>query len=319
MIETAFTRLVGCAAPVQLAPMPAISTPELAAAVADAGGLGMIGAPLLTAEQLGAQIDGLKKATEGVFGVNFLIPFLDRACLDAAAERAPVIEFFYGDPDPGLVSAARRHGALAGWQVGSRDEAASAVRCGCDFVVAQGTEAGGHVRGRTSLLPLLSEVLAAVDVPVLAAGGIATPRDLAAVIACGAAGARVGTRFLASAESGAHPDYVSAVVAAEAEDTCLTEAFSVMWPDAPHRVLCSAIRAAESLSDDFVAELQLGGQTLPVPRFGVMAPNRGATGHIEAMALYAGESVANIHDVRPAADILRELVDGAEQLLDRRR
>jgi NAD(P)H-dependent flavin oxidoreductase YrpB (nitropropane dioxygenase family) len=226
-----------------------------------------------------------------------------------------VVEFFYGDPDADLVSRGRAGGALVSWQVGSVAEAIAAERAGCDFVVVQGSAAGGHVRGTESLIPLVSRVLDAVRVPVVAAGGIATARDLAAVLTCGCGGARIGTRFVAAAESGAHPEYVKALLAASATDTCLTEAFSAEWPDAPHRVLRSAITAAEALGDDLAGETQEYGATIPVPRFSVTPPTRETTGRIEAMALYAGESVGSINGVAPAAAIVSELVDGAERLL----
>ncbi len=315
MINTAFTKLVGVAAPIQLASMPGITTPELVAAVADAGGLGMFGAPLMSAPVLEAALEQLSRRTKGVFGVNFLIPFLDPACISIAARRARVVEFFYGDPDPKLVERAREFGALVSWQVGSVAEAAAAERVGCDFIVVQGTEAGGHVRGETSLLPLLSSVLEVARIPVVAAGGIATARSLAAVLACGCGAARIGTRFVASAESGAHPAYVKALLAASASDTCLTEAFSGMWPNAPHRVLRSAIAAAEALTQDVIGEVQLAEQVIPIRRFSVIAPTSATKGNIDAMALYAGESVANVTSVQPAAEIVAELVAGAERLL----
>jgi NAD(P)H-dependent flavin oxidoreductase YrpB (nitropropane dioxygenase family) len=315
VIATSFTRLVGASAPIQLAAMPGICTPELVAAVADAGGLGMLGAPLLSARVLEATLEQLAASTRGVFGVNFLMPFLDPACIPIAARRARVVEFFYGAPDAELVERVHEFGALVSWQVGSLAEAVAAERAGCDFVVAQGTEAGGHVRGETSLLPLLSEVLGVVRVPVVAAGGIATPRSLAAVLACGCGGARIGTRFVVAAESGAHPSYVKALLGASAADTCLTEAFSVMWPDAPHRVLRSALAAAEALSEDVIGEVRLGEEVIPVERFSVMPPTSTTSGEIGAMALYAGESVGNVTCVQPAAAIVSELVAGAEELL----
>jgi NAD(P)H-dependent flavin oxidoreductase YrpB (nitropropane dioxygenase family) len=248
-------------------------------------------------------------------GVNFLMPFLDADCLAIAARRARVVEFFYGDPDAALIERAHAGGALAGWQIGSLAEALAAERAGCDYLVAQGSEAGGHVRGVTGLLPLLSGVLDAVRVPVVAAGGIATARSLAAALACGAGAARMGTRFVAATESGAHPAYVQALLAASAADTCLTEAFSVMWPGAPHRVLRSAIEAAERLSDEVVGELHHAGQVIPIPRLSVIVPTAATTGRIDAMALYAGESVEHVTSIRPAAEIIAELVGGAEQLL----
>jgi NAD(P)H-dependent flavin oxidoreductase YrpB (nitropropane dioxygenase family) len=315
VIATSFTKRVGVSAPIQQAAMPGITTPELVAAVADAGGLGMIPAPLLSAPALEAAIEQLAAKTQGVFGVNFLIPFLDPACLAVAARRARVVEFFYGDPDTALIERARAFGALVSWQVGSLAEAEAAERAGCDFIVVQGTEAGGHVRGDTSLHPLLSVVLERIRIPVVAAGGIATARGLAGVLACGAAAARLGTRFVAAAESGAHPAYVKALLAASASDTCLTRAFSVMWPNAPHRVLRSAIEAAQALTEGVIGEMKLGEQTMPVERFSALAPTIGTTGHIEAMALYAGESVSDVNSVQPAAVIIAELVAGAERLL----
>jgi NAD(P)H-dependent flavin oxidoreductase YrpB (nitropropane dioxygenase family) len=248
-------------------------------------------------------------------GFNVLMPFLDPAVVEAAASRVRVVEFFYGDPAPTWVGRVHDGGALAAWQVGSVAEAKAAVDAGCDFIIAQGAEAGGHVRGQVSLLPLLDGVLAAVDVPVLAAGGIATARGLAAVLAAGAAGARVGTRFLATHESNAHPAYVDAIIRAGSGDTVLTTAFSVMWPDAPHRVLRSCIEAAEALPGDTAGETAIGALRMPVPKFSVPSPTRETTGTIGAMALYAGQSVGATATIMPAGEVVRELTDGAERLL----
>ncbi len=206
--------------------MGGVATPELAVAVADAGGLGMLGGVHLPAMFLTRALDQLRQSTRGCFGLNFLIPFLDPACLEIAATRARVVEFFFGDPDAALVRTVHEGKALAAWQVGSADEARAAVDSGCDFIVAQGVEAGGHVHGRIGLLPLLDELLTVVKVPVVAAGGIGTARGMAAALAAGAAAVRVGTRFVAAVESAAHPQYKQALVQARPEDTVLTEAFS---------------------------------------------------------------------------------------------
>jgi nitronate monooxygenase len=315
MLPTSFTRLVGCPAPIQLAGMPLIGGPDLVVAVAEAGGLGMMGAPLLTPDVLTEILDGIGGRTRGAFGVNFLMPFLDLGCVDVAAAKARVVEFFYAEPDSDLIARVHRGGALAAWQVGSRDEAVGAEKAGCDLVVAQGIEAGGHVRGRVGLLPLLDQVLESVRCPVLAAGGIATARGLAAVLAAGAAGARIGTRFAAAAESNAHPIYVERLLSATAEDTVHTEAFSVMWPNAPHRVLRSSIAAAEAAAGETVGEVDLPSGPMPVARLSVVAPSRQTRGQIEAMALYAGQSVSAVTRVQPAAEIVRELVEGADALL----
>src|SRR5262249_29699656 len=136
-----------------------------------------------------------------------------------AARAARVVDVFWGDPDPEVVARIHAGGALAFWQVGSTEEARAAAGAGCDAVVAQGVEAGGHVRGTTPLRKLVDEVTAAIDVPVVAAGGIATGRSMRACLDAGAAAVRVGTRLLATAESGAHPDYLAALIAAGADDT----------------------------------------------------------------------------------------------------
>jgi len=315
VLETRFTSLVGCRVPLQQAGMGGVAMPPLVLAVAEAGGLGMLGGVMLPPPVLAGMLDDLAARTRGAFGVSFLMPFLDRDAVPIAATRARVVEFFYGEPEAALVDAVHAGGALASWQVGSLGEAIAAVRAGCDLIVAQGTEAGGHVRGRVGLLPLLNAVLDAVEVPVVAAGGIGTARDVAAALAAGAAGVRVGTRFVAATECDAHPEYVAALVVAEAEDTVLTERFSTMWPNVPHRVLRSAVAAAETCPNDVVGEMELGGSRQPLPRFAVACPTRTTTGTIAAMALYAGESVGAVRCTMPAADIVHELMDGAERLL----
>jgi len=313
VIATRFTELVGCEVPIQQAGMGAASTPELAAAVSNAGGLGMLAA---TANDVSADVDAVLRAAPGrPFGVNFLMPFFDRALFDAVAPRVPLLEWFWSQPDPVLVGLAHDAGALAAWQVGSVDEARAAADAGCDLIVVQGIEAGGHVRGTLGLLPLLDAVLDAVAVPVVAAGGIGTARGVAAVLAAGAAAARIGTRFAATLESGAHPSYQQALVDAEAADTVVTEAFSVWWPGAPHRVLRSAVEAAEGLDDEFVGDVGGDGEPFRIPRFAVRPPNRATQGRVDAMALYAGQSVGAVRALVSAAEVVSELADGAERLL----
>lgn len=315
MLTTAFTELVGCRAPIQLAGMGGLGTPELAAAVSNAGGLGMVAMPLAPAEDVASELDRLATLTSGVFGINFLMPFLDPAAAEAAATRCRVIEFFYDDPDASLVDRVHQGGALACWQVGSLDEARAAADAGCDLIVAQGSEAGGHVRGDMSLMPLLDAVLGTVDVPVVAAGGISSARAVAAVLAAGASAARVGTRFVACAESPAHPDYIQALIDAGGGDTMRTETFSLTWPDAPHRVLRSCVDAATAFGGDVVGELEIDGQVTPLPTFLPLPPTRTTTGHVEAMPLYAGQGVGLVSAIEPAAEIVQELVEGAARLL----
>jgi nitronate monooxygenase len=229
------------------------------------------------------------------------------------------VEFFYSEPDPEYVRIVHDQGALAAWQVGSPEEALMAAEAGCDFIVAQGTEAGGHVRGTIGLMDLLCEVLEAVpEIPVLAAGGIGTGRAMAAVLAAGADGVRVGTRFVASEEAGMHPIYTDALIGARGEDSVYTRAFHVGWPEAPHRVLQCAIDAAEAFEGEIVATIKpIDGREFAIPRFATAVPDRTATGHLQAMALYAGQGVGGVKRVTPAREIVEELVTEAEDLLRR--
>jgi len=319
MLETAFTRLVGCTVPIQLAGMGSILSPELAAAVSNAGGLGQI---TLTGdvEDASRRLDRLCSMTTKPFGVNLLIPYLDRQVLELAAGRARVIDFFWGDPDAELVRIAHEAGSLASWQVGSTAEAIAAEAAGCDFIIAQGFEAGGHIRGTLGLIPLLSSVLDSVSVPVLGAGGIGNGRGIAAVLGAGAAGVRMGTRFIAAAESNAHPDYVKALIAARAEDSVRTNRFHVQCGLCPstHGVLRQAIEAADAFDGEYVAEIELEGERERIVRFRGIPPFKGFHGHIEAMACYAGQSVGDVKRVEPAAEIVTALVEEAERLLHHR-
>jgi nitronate monooxygenase len=305
MCATSFTELVGCALPLQLAGMGGIGTSAaLPAAVSEAGGLGMIGAAGLAPTHLAALCDQVAELTSGPFGVNFLMPFVDAEAVAVAAERARLVEFFYGDPDPSLVAVAHAGGALAAWQVGSRQEALAAAAAGCDVTVVQGREAGGHVRGTQPLAVVLAEVLAVVEVPVIAAGGIGTARDVRAALEAGAAGVRCGTRFLAAHESTAHPEYVEALIRAGSGDTVLTDAFSYGW-DAPHRVLRSAVAALEASTEEYVAIADGAGER--IHRASTSPPTSDVRGDVAAMAMYAGTSVSAVRARSAAGEIVAEL------------
>ena len=315
MLTTRFTDRVGCELPIQQAGMGGVAGPDLAVAVSAAGGLGTVALHMMPAPMVAETLDAMSLRTTAPLAFNVLVPFVDREAVAAASSRCRLVEFFYDEPDAALVRIAHEGGALAAWQIGSRAEAEAARDAGCDIVIVQGVEAGGHVRGSVGLLALLPEVLDSVDVPVVAAGGIGSARAAAAVLAAGAGAVRVGTRFVATQEADTHPDYADALVRARAEDTVLTEAFSVMWPDAPHRVLRSCVDKAEALDDDAVGEIEIGGTTMPVPRLSVLAPTRATSGSVDAMALYAGQSVTDVAGVVPARDVVIELTTGAEELL----
>ncbi len=279
-MDTRFTRLVGCRLPFQLAVLGGVGTTELAAAVSAEGGLGMV--------PYGVE----PPPTElGPSGIGFLIPYLPPVEVIAEASgQVRVVEFFEGAIDESLVAAGQSGSALVAWQVGSVDEGRAAEAAGCDLVVAQGVEAGGHVRGKVPLNELLPAMLGAVGVPVVAAGGIGTASRVEALMAAGADAVRVGTRFLACPECNTHPAYVEALLSAGAADTVLTGEFDDdgHWP-ATVRVLgdsCTRARRAGNRS--------------------TMPPIREADDPL-SMACYAGTSVADLIRIQPAAEVIRDL------------
>lgn len=290
--------------------------PALVAAVSNAGALGMLGAVGKSVEALEPALHALRNAVpDGRFGVNFLAPFLDPACVEIAAQGADVVEFFYETPSAEYVRRVHDGGASASWQVGSSEEARAAIDAGCDFIVAQGVEAGGHVRGNTPILALLDQIGAFATIPFLAAGNMSSGVGLAAALAAGAAGVRIGTRFLTATESDAHPQYIDALLKAKACDTILTEAFSTGWPDAPHRVLKSCVEAANRHDGETVGSLMSDGHNVPLPKFHTAWPNNRASGNISAMCHYAGQSVDFVHERQSAETIVDDVVRQAETLL----
>lgn len=280
--------------------MSRVSTPDLVAAVSAAGALGMLAVGRNPLDRVLRHLDEVAALTTAPFGAGFLVPFLDRTTFATVVERVRCVELFYGWPDPTLVPP----DVITGWQVGSVDEARAAADAGCRFVVAQGVEAGGHVRGTAPLAELLPAVRAAVDVAVVAAGGIGTAADVRAAFALGADAVRVGTRLLAADEADIHPEYLKHLIAAGPDDTEYTDVFAVGWPDAPHRVLSSAVRAVTADGPDPVGR---NGDAL-LPRRGTTPPTSTTTGQIEAMALYAGRSVGAVTRRAPAAEIIAELL-----------
>jgi NAD(P)H-dependent flavin oxidoreductase YrpB (nitropropane dioxygenase family) len=279
-VDTRFTQLVGCRLPFQLAVLGGVGTTELAVVVSAEGGLGMV--------PFGVQPPPMEL---GRSGIGFLIPYLPPVEVIAeASKRVGVIEFFGGAIDESLVLAGHRGGALVSWQVGSVDEGQDAEAAGCDLVVAQGVEAGGHVRGSVPLDDLLPAMLGAVGVPVVAAGGIGTANRVDALMAAGADAVRVGTRFLACPECNTHPVYVEALLAAAAADTVLTNGFDDdgHWP--------ATVRV---LGDSRIRALRAGNRsTIP--------PTREA-GDPLTMACYAGTSVVDLTSVQSASEVVRDL------------
>lgn len=316
-LHTSFTEMVGCEVPLQLSPMPLVGTPELIGAVNAAGGMGALGIGPLPPEATTAVLDQVHAHTQRPFSVNILLPFLDLENVEIAAQNATVVDFYHGPVDAKLIDIVHRHDTLAGWQVGSLAQALSAVEAGADLLIVRGVEGGGRMYGNESLWPLLVDVVESVDVPVLAAGGIGDARGMAAALVAGAAGVRMGTRFLAASESGVHPLYREALIAAQPGESILTDDFAHDWPDdlSSSRVLRSSLEAAHDYQGDVVGDLAIGGSTMPVPRFSTAPPIQGSSGAIEAMPMYAGESVRFVRSEESAAEIVQDIARGAEELL----
>ena len=238
MLKTRFCELFGIEYPIVSAGMGGVALANLAAAVSEAGGLGTIALAGFSRKEIHDQISAARKITGKPIVVNLLIPFLHPGIIEALANQPiSAVTLFWGDPAE-HIPACKQLGLKVIWQCGSSDEALAAKRAGADAIIAQGFEAGGHVRGVVTTFALVPEVRDAIgDLPMLAAGGISDGRGLAAAIALGADGAVFGTRFLASRECSAHREYKQAILSAHASETLHTKFYDVGWPDAAHRVI----------------------------------------------------------------------------------
>ena len=324
MIRTDFTQLVGVKHPILLAPMGGAVSHDLAVAVANAGAFAMFGASWHTPERLKQQIAGFRAATKAPFAINLALEWNQSERLAIALDNgAPVISLFWGDPTR-YMKTIRAAGAKALVTVGSADEAKRAVDVGADAIVAQGVEAGGHVWSKVGTMVLVPAVIDAADgLPVIAAGGIADGRGIAAALALGASAAWIGTRFLATTESDTSDDYRQRLVKARETDTVYTELFDLDWPRAPHRVIRNStydgwIKAGSPPSGKRPGEgepvvTQADGTVLK--RYSDDTPKPGAKGDLEAACHYAGQSTGLVHDVIPAGDLVRRLMAETEAQL----
>ena len=337
ILQTSLCDLLEIDVPIIQAPIGGAAGPALAAAVSNAGALGQVTQPYsIDLPGVRQRIKETRELTDRKFGVNMLLmprgePHQDVEMrierLNAYLEEGvPIVSFFWGDPSP-YVELIHSAGALVLIQVGSVAEARAAADAGVDVIIAQGWEAGGHVRGEVGTLPLIPRVIDAVaPTPVVAAGGIADGRGLAAALALGADGVYVGTRFVVSEESAAHPVYKKHLQASVESDTVyLTDLFDVGWPDAPHRSLRNTTvvnweAAGRPPSGQRPGEgevIATNGGVNPVLRYAIAMANSDTTGDIEALPLWAGQGVGLVNRIQPAGEIVRELVEEAEQALRR--
>ncbi|HZO83393.1 MAG TPA: nitronate monooxygenase [Candidatus Binataceae bacterium] len=332
MLRTKFCDLFGIELPIMAAGMGTIALADLAAAVSEAGGMGTVALAVLTPEAMHNELAAARKLTRRPLACNVLLPFLRSEVIEAVA-AAPVeaVTLFWGKPSE-HIPLFKSTGKKVIWQCGSAEEALAARRAGADAIIAQGVEAGGHVRGVVTSLALIPQVRDAIgpDVPLVAAGGFADGRGLAAALALGADGAVFGTRFLASVEAAAHPAYKQRILTARAEDTVHTTLFDIGWPDAPHRVLRTAAyeeweRAGRPPSGQRpgegtpIGEVKHAGMELPPPvKYTVMPPTEYVEGDLEQFAFYAGMSCALTNEILPAGDIVRRIAAEAREVIAKR-
>ncbi len=315
-MRTPLCDLLGIEHPIVQAAMGGPAVPSFAAAVSNAGALGML--VVMRADDVGAAVRETRGLTEHPFGANFGLRLDQHERLDAALEAGlRIVSLFWGDPAP-YVTQIHEAGALLIQTVGSAEEAKRVAADGVDVVVAQGFEAGGHVWGRVGTLALVPAVVDAVaPTPVIAAGGIGDGRGVAAVIALGAQAAWVGTRFLMAEEAPVHAHYRRRLIDADETDALwFPDLFDGGWPNAPHRALRNETIDAWEAADrppsgsrpgegDEVGTRPDGS---PIERYASLTPLEGMDGEIDAMSLWAGQSVALARRVEPAADIVAELV-----------
>ncbi|MDO8432923.1 MAG: nitronate monooxygenase [Candidatus Binatus sp.] len=327
MLKTRFCELFGIEYPIVSAGMGGVALAKLAAAVSEADGLGTIALAGISPSGIHDEIAAARKLTRKPIAVNLLIPFLRPGIFEALAnEPIAAVTLFWGDPAE-QIPPCKRLGLKVIWQCGSAAEALAAKRAGADAIIAQGFEAGGHVRGVVTTFALIPEVRDAIgDLPMLAAGGIADGRGLAAALALGADGAVFGTRFLASRESAAHPLFKQALIAAHASDTVHTKLYDVGWPDAAHRVIRTPLfdaweRAGRPESGKRPGEGESNARIkrpdieVPLVRYSVMAPSDYIEGDISGLAFYAGQSVSYVHEIAPAGEIVRQIANEARDVI----
>ena len=322
MLSTRACRLLECEMPVLLAGMGGVARSELVSAVTAAGGFGFLGMVREPPDVMIREIKSVRRAGHSNFGVNIIPAATDADLLTRQVDTCidldvPVVCLFW-DVDVATIGRLREAGIRVVHQVGSPQAAAIAVSAGAELIIGQGVEAGGHVWGERPLWKLLPEVVAAVDVPVLAAGGLGSGADLVAALALGGDGIVLGTAFMATTEAFAHEVHKERLVAAQSGDTVLTTAFHINWPaGAKVRVLDGPVTRGER-GDPFAGQRVVIGdeEGRPIYLFSTDSPLRSMTGTFADMALYAGAGVGAITAIVPAGERLHAIVSEAEALLD---
>ena len=296
------------------APIGPATRPELVSAVTGTGALGTLAASWTKPEALRRQLRAIQAAAGAEYCVNLVLAFDQEERLEVVLdEGARYVSFSWGI-DGELIRRARERGAVVLVQVGDVASAVEAAERGAEVVIVQGVEAGGHVQGKTPLLELLRETRSVLELPIVAAGGIADATTARAALEAGADAVACGTAFLVAHEADVHPTYLDRLLQAAATDTVLTTVFDVGWPDAPHRVLRNDTYAAwESAGRPRCGARHGEGEVVatrhgsPIVRYSDAQPTKSTAGGIDAMALYAGTSVGHVHERASAREITEAL------------
>ena len=316
MLNTRYTHMLNLDYPVMSAPMSNHSGGQLAAAVSLAGGLGTFGGTNdLGPDWFRQQLAHIRSQTDLPFGVGFITQLIEYNTTNieiALEERVPVFVFSFADPEPWM-GRAKDAGATTICQVQSLELARQAVDAGADVLLAQGNEAGGHT-GNINLLPLLVDLVERYpNVPVLAAGGITTGRALAGALAAGAEGASLGTAMLTTPEAVEVPEtFKERIVLSDGQDTTFTRLYDLLgtrpWPEGiAGRVYRNRlVREWDGRDADILANREELASDVAAAR---------ATGDTEASAVYMGQGAGHINSIRPAADVMTDICQGAEAIL----
>ena len=307
------TKLLGIEIPIVQAPTGSAVTSDLVAAVSNAGAFGGIPLSWSSPEAATAMIKSITSKTDKSFYANFVLNFEPIALQTVLNLGVKTIQFSWGMPTPEMINLIRTVNGIIGIQVTNVEGAKVAINLGADYLVCQGVEAGGHVQSSYPLSEIITPILRmAGETPVLVSGGIANAATMHKFMTMGAAGVVMGSRFVATKESGAHSKYKNGLVNAKAEDTIFTVCMNKGWDSAAHRILrnettelweaagCPVIgeRPGEF---DIVARR---ANNDPVERYDSDAPLQGMTGDVETMANYAGHSVNNIHDIPSVQELI---------------
>jgi len=307
-IRTKLCDMLGIEYPIIQGGMAWVATAELAAAVSEAGGLGVIGAGNAPPDVVRSEVRKAKSLTSKPFGVNvyFMSPYAAEVIEVLIEEKVPVVTTGAGNPGK-YVPRMKEAGMKVLSLVASVNLAKRLERAGVDALVAEGMECGGHI-GDIATMPLVPQIVDAVDIPVVAAGGFFDGRGLVAALALGAAGIQMGTRFICAAECTVHENYKQAVIRARDRDTVITGRTT----GHPVRVLDN------KLAREFLALEAKGASAAELEALGVGRLRAAVVdGDVDYGSLMAGQVAAMVQKVEPAREIIRHIMETAEETLAR--